>query len=329
MKFICENCNYTTDVKYCYEKHLTTKKHLEKTKLNFPLNPCSIPIESENHEVKKVIQTKKILSYDCRFCDNSYSTASNLSKHLKNCLLKKQLVDNFVQKEKDMKKEIEELRKDIAKEIAHRHDVVSVLTVENKNMKILLNNASNIMDKSISAYNYINKYYPDAPTLEYITDIPALDEELSEDKVVDTIMSQYRNETLVSFIGDIIIKNYKKEDPKEQSIWNSDVDRLTYMIKTIINDNNSQWAVDKKGLDTIKQIIEPILRFIRKHMMNYVRSYKLAKRSDSTEKIMNVMDDMRDLNAVITSIENGYLSNSILKYMAPRLYVIKDQQLFL
>ena len=30
MKFNCEICNYSTDNKYCYDKHLTTKIHLKK-----------------------------------------------------------------------------------------------------------------------------------------------------------------------------------------------------------------------------------------------------------------------------------------------------------
>ena len=53
MKFECEKCNYLTNKKGNYDKHLTTKKHL--------------------------------LSYNCVTCNKQYTTKSGLWKHKETC----------------------------------------------------------------------------------------------------------------------------------------------------------------------------------------------------------------------------------------------------
>lgn len=313
MEYSCDICNYSTNGKFNYDRHLKTKKHKEKEAM----------VQKES--VESQLNPKKNLSYDCNFCGNSYSTASNLSKHKKKCSDKKQLVDELNKDCSDIAKE----RDDFKKEVTHKEELITMLTAENRNLKVLLNNAGTLMDKSISTFNYVNRNYSDAPALLYLKDVTTLDEELSEDRVVNAIIEQYNNDNLPEFIGDIIIKNYKKEDPKTQSIWNSDVDRLTYMIRTLINNKNSQWQVDKKGIDTSKNIIFPILKFIEKHLRNHAKTCELGKRSDTNNRVMDIMEHLHSVTFIILSIEDGSLNNNILKYIAPRLYVVKDQQLLL
>lgn len=38
MKFSCETCHYSTDMKSSYYKHLTTKRHIENSGINCPVD---------------------------------------------------------------------------------------------------------------------------------------------------------------------------------------------------------------------------------------------------------------------------------------------------
>ena len=225
----------------------------------------------------------------------------------------------------------------IIKEIAHRDDIIKnkediikskdetilTLTHENTNLKTMLNGAGTIVEKSISAFNYVTKNYTEAPVLKCITDVPALHIDLSEDQVVDNVIDEYRNDNLIGFIGDLIIKNYKKKDPKMQSVWNSDTDRLTYVVRILLN-KKYYWKMDKKGIDTSNYIIKPILNYIKQKLKDYMKTSAPSKRSDETQKIMTDMNNMNDSHKIITLIESNDLLEDILKYIAPHLYLSKE-----
>lgn len=57
--YYCELCNFTTNKKYNYERHLISKKHIE-------------------------MENKKI--YKCNNCEKLYKHNSSLWKHLKTCV---------------------------------------------------------------------------------------------------------------------------------------------------------------------------------------------------------------------------------------------------
>jgi hypothetical protein len=67
-----------------------------------------------------------------------------------------------------------------------------------------------------------------------------------------------KEKKLIPYLGDIIIKYYKKENPKDQSIWNSDTTRLNYLIRELI-DTELTWTCDKAGLKVNEFIIIPLL----------------------------------------------------------------------
>ena len=48
----------------------------------------------------------------------------------------------------------------------------------------------------------------------------------------------YKKNKLDKHIGDFIVIQYKKKNPELQSIWSSDVDRLNYFIRELMNDTN-------------------------------------------------------------------------------------------
>ena len=83
VEYNCNWCGYNTIIKTHYLKHLKTKKHLwnEKEQENKKKENESKmnPIES------KMNPNESLKKYICQFCNKSYSTNSNLHKHLKKC----------------------------------------------------------------------------------------------------------------------------------------------------------------------------------------------------------------------------------------------------
>lgn len=100
--FFCSYCNYNTNIKGNYKKHLQTKKHaVKKQKLqqkteengnviqNIPILIQNIPKKSQNipkksgQKLQKMIQNDPIKNLEliCSFCDKSFTTISNRRRH--------------------------------------------------------------------------------------------------------------------------------------------------------------------------------------------------------------------------------------------------------
>jgi len=329
MKYICEICDYSTDIHCNYQKHMISKKHIEKTTKIANL-PSKNPLMTTNLPSEIV--------HECMYCDKKYKNNTHLSRHKKTCTEKQNLIDKYLQKEKEKDAVIKELqdkllcKEDIIKSkdanLKSKDETILILTHETKNLKTMLNCAGTLVEKSTSNLSYLNKHYPNAPALEYITDIvdiPDLHEDLKEDQVVDNIIYEYKNHTLTSFIGDMIVKNYKKTDPTQQSLWNSDNDRLTYMIRSLLANESIQWEVDKKGINTTKYIIKPIIDYIKKQLENYIITCEVS-RKDKTRKLMGSVYKMADCRIIIANINDGTLADNILKYISPHLYIVKETQ---
>ena len=72
-RFNCKICDYLTDKKSSYDKHLLTSKHIKLTDVNtFSNNSCS-----------KITDTNKI--FNCKLCDKEFSSRVGLWKHNKKC----------------------------------------------------------------------------------------------------------------------------------------------------------------------------------------------------------------------------------------------------
>ena len=328
MEYICKPCDYAADNKFNYDRHLKTKKHIEKVnKLNMSSHRNQIVIEKSSSEIviHPIIDKNDI--FMCVYCNTIFNKKQNLSRHRKTCLEKRELNNSIKKLQDKLSYEIalrEEITKNKDEVTKNKDETILILNHENKNLKFLLNSAGALVEKSMSNLNYINKHYTNAPALKLIKDATSLHEGLEEDCVVDNIIREFRSNKLTVFIGGIIVGTYKKEDPKLQAIWNSDADRLTYMIRTILINDSLQWEVDKKGINTTKNIIKPILDYINEQLENYIRECKLHKRSEKSEKILIMHDKLLDAHNIINLISNGTLVDSILKYIAPYLYIVKE-----
>nr|QKF94891.1 zinc finger C2H2-type protein [Fadolivirus 2] len=350
MEYKCNVCNYASYDKFNYERHLKSKKHNEK--VNKDTNHTQIiPISYPNHT--------ELNEDTCQFCKKTFSNSSSLARHRKACNKQQELIQKYENMLKAQDIELKELKNKIniitesheaeisklnellKKEMRNknteidakidllksREDLIATLRSENHNLRTLLNNAGSVIQTSVSTLSYIVKNYTNAPALTPIPDLPKLHYDMTDLEFVDQLILEHRHKTLTAYIGDMIAKVYKKEDPKQQSIWNSDTSRLTYIIREIMHNQNLDWRVDKKGLKTSKYLIEPVLDYIEECIVKYMKKTKAASRTDSTSQAVKIMNNFTDANQILQMIEDKVLEEDILKYLAPRLYIVKNEEL--
>lgn len=231
-------------------------------------------------------------------------------------------------------------------EINHFQKETEYFQKEMEYYKMMLNEAGKMMHKSVSALTYIAMHYKDAPGLTMIEPNEALklitDDKSNDTKVMRTILEKFEDKKLIEYIGDRIIEIYKKDNPNEQSIWNSDSSRLTYIIKEILNNSSANdlescWKVDKKGHKTKKFLIDPLLNKIKKMLIDYqiimMRNMQkktienmtrdLDKTGQDFESDSDIDDDIINshklTSKLVKTITKGTLTRKILKYISSDL----------
>lgn len=117
-EFCCEECNYSSNDKYNYTRHLNTNKHKKSIIKN-----DIIKIE-EKEEIISTEKNNKIKSYKCK-CGKKYKHQPNLTRHKKtNCKIKKD-------------GELNKLTDD--KNIINYKEIILMLTNENIQLKKNIN----------------------------------------------------------------------------------------------------------------------------------------------------------------------------------------------
>ena len=339
MTYKCNACNYETQFQSNYINHNKTQKHMKNishvnnNKLNpveSSLNPIESllnPIESKTiiikNENSKIISTKTN-QYVCSYCNNNYSTSSNLSKHVKICSEKSKLIE-FKNKEIELIRQdfqnqnvINNLKKEIEKlteMIKAQSEKYEILQKENEFMKKQLSHNNNTSSGSMkNTLNYLVINFNSAPQLKPLEDYSIL-----EEKTVFTNNVIYHEDTgnLENYLSKFIIDNYKTENPLNQSVWNSDCNRLTYINRENVN-NSTQWIVDKKGIKMTKYIITPFLNYIKTICLEHANQLNEEIQEDSDDEDNH--DKLRKINTltnIVNKINTGESAREINKFIAP------------
>jgi hypothetical protein len=319
MKFTCNFCNYSTDIKFCYDKHLSTIKHKEKVTIQ--------PIIS--HKYPKDIPNEA--KFTCNYCNVKFTKACNLSRHKNSCSEKNALIEQFTNQVNELNNKLDQ-KDEIIKQkdealnniIKQKDETITIMKLEIIHLKSIINNTGTIVKTSVSTMAYVIKNYKEAPALESVKDYSLLHYEQTNAEFVENLIHEHINKTLHIYVSDFIIKTYKTEDPGKQSIWNSDASRLTYIIRELINQNKIDWTVDKGGLKVIKCIIKPILDYIDEQVREYIKGQKVTK--DMKIKDMEIITNKQKLaNEILSDIENKVLSEDIIKYITPHFYFNKTE----
>jgi hypothetical protein len=302
------------------------------------MNTSSIPkTQNENTENTSIL-------YNCQYCNRHIKHKGNFYKHRKLCrlktetgnivlhasnsvvleneILKQRLEYESKLKETEKKMEIERrMREILEKQVEDLKDdkQFSNKVTENTN-KI----ADKIADRSMSALNFVIKNMNDAPILKALPndDIKKMLDygDKSDAYMVESVIFAYQTSTITKLLGDAIIKNYKKDNPKLQSLWNTDVSRLTYLVRLTVHDEED-WVVDKQGVRTNKIIIEPFLIYIRDKVLYAVKNFHKFEKL----KALTDIDFLKYATSFVNDIDNGNIKDEIIKYIAPYLALEKTE----
>ena len=308
-----------------YSRHMKSKKHFQKNTLDNEIvneNNLTVP------EGSPICPSKNNIIV-CKYCNNTFSRSDKLTQHLKYC---KERFESEIQLKEQIKKletEKSYVIKQLETEKVNFNRDKKHYIYQAKHYKQLFEEAGSIVKKSINAISYISNNYKTAPALKTITIDDFNDNVPNKNKVAEHILSSYRSKTLSKYIGDVIVKVYKKDNPKHQSIWNTDDNRLTYILKEILQNNTkaSNWIVDKKGAKTAKYVVKPLLEHIRNLLEEYNLSIRPADYRYDATGMQLLLENSKALLKLCNEIDTGVTSNEILKYISAHLRFNNQQKI--
>ncbi|AYV81342.1 MAG: zinc finger protein [Harvfovirus sp.] len=318
MVYKCKECNYECSVKYNYDKHLETDKHKSNVKLkNMKLN-------------------------NCEFCQECFSSASGLSRHKNSCGIKVKLLNE----NETLKTEIIRLQNEINlfndkftaqnvllnDKITAQNVLIKKLKQAKKNsdmerdnitksyLEFAVTNRPNVnisgpVNVSTNAATFVQNNFLNTPIIHPFNDTKLLgDNDLT---IAEDAIYYHKKKKCNKYIGDVIIKVYKKDDPAIQSVWNTDSARLAYLVRELIG-MQPGWSIDKEGIKTGQYLITPILTYINDVLAKYMKTQeKLIGGEDDVE----ILRKMSDASNLIKSIDDQSLIKETLKYLAPHFHL--------
>jgi hypothetical protein len=266
-KYVCLPCNFFSDDKRGYIKHLETKKH----------------------------KKKKPKTYICIFCDKSYNYASGLSKHKKKCLiLKKNIQQISKNKENSENKIISKKNEIILKKneiISKKNEIISKknekqdLLKENndlKNMlKELMSTQKELMSTQKELINTTTKNNITTNTINNIYNKMSVNIYLNEKCKNAMNLTDFVNQINISLddleytkdngfakgIANILKKQLQDLNPTERPIHCSDKKRLQFYVK-----DEGKWGkdsdhkkIDKSIQDVQKAQIQKMVEWEKNH----------------------------------------------------------------
>ena len=276
--YSCKCCNFETKLRNNYNRHLTTKRHLEKSN-NVPINTNNVPINTNNN-------------HTCNYCNSNYTKLSSLNRHQKNCI-KKILEEKELQlQEKDSQ----------IKLLKHTNDKLLATLNETQEENIKLNKAIhkvkdrqlNVLQKNLKPSNNNNSQiiinnYPNAPNLGFPENIP-----------VNESLNKYIQLGGVKGLGKFISDHWAKDiNPVDRSIWMVDSARNKFLIRY-----KDAWVIDIDGT----QFQELNIKRIQKIFDDYLQTFDTS--TDNFDeyqhiKTMEFIIDIKTKNMIVKGLKDA------------------------
>lgn len=341
MQFSCDICNCSYTTRGNYNTHLKSKKHQKLTSNLFKCESC-----------EKKFHTK--YNYDRHFqkIHNTHVEDDNITDNKKTSLVKYEKDLDLLKMVYELKHETELLKKDLVIKDYEKEMYRREKEIHEKDKVFAQDIAKTVVkttDTAVNGLTYAKKHYTKAPELKKLDKY----ELGSNDELVESLLFYSRKGTLPAYIGDFIIKFYKKDDPNNQSLWSTDLARLTFIVRQILKDK-ADWKYDKKGIKVCNIIISPLLDNIKSILKQYnddinekitnkpiippfesdeifdsqeeynnakkayEKNYVNEKELDNNQK-MQLVDDQQVIVQIITDIDNKTLAKRIIGYISPHL----------
>jgi hypothetical protein len=294
----------------------------------------------KNNNLKEITEDNK--PFICKTCDKQFKHQSSQSRHMKTCTNKKGKKKDTNKKINPINNNFEEntnfdnilklMEKKTNEKIEEKIEEIKD-TVHDNTMSIqkLAGEAKNFAQLTMSTVGFIIKFLNDAPVIEkdvnYLKILQFDKHKLGykdDEKIVEDLISFRKHNTLVKYLGDIIISLYKKKDPSKQSIWNSDITRKNYLLRDLVN-KKPLWVTDKGGILTTDILIHPLLMTIRELMVNYLRKpFIMPDQKNMTTEVNKRYFNNDILMDIILEIDDNKLHEDISNYLCPYFHFDKN-----
>jgi len=313
--FICEICDYKTKDKSNFTRHKRTKKHLE----NASTRDKTTEIFNCTLEHSNALLCGNMKNITCKYCNEKFTRKSSLTRHYKTCKEKEEkqeinklTIEHLEKLLDEREKRFEELLKEKEERLKEKDDVI--------------NNGYKVVEKMSSMLRYITKHYPNNPPIESF-DINNMLEGKDDEEIIKEMIYLYTNKSMHIHLGDVILDEYCKDNKKEQSVFVSDVPRLTFIIRELFENGKVGWIRDKSGTTInkkiIKIIISKLISICEDELKDIIgiqgRGIIIQKKKDGT--IIDIPERIMILVKIKAQMKNGKLGRKILHYIAPKFQV--------
>jgi len=347
----CEECQFRTHRLFDMERHVKTKKHIRKfakyntfdmaNNLLYDISDDGDDYISESsHDYNDAFLEQKLFivkkgELKCEYCGNDFTCYQNLWRHKKHyCKRNKDCKPKKVNKSKKIKSNNQEKissndenMKFIINELKEQREEMreqnkKLLELASKNADVSMVTAKST-NKSMNMMSHAMKYWANAPPMRQLEGKEALKlitfENKSKHSIEDVILHQFNSGTLYRFLGNVLIKEFKKEDEVDQSLWTTDSSRLCFIIKQIVGDDgNDKWIADKSGIEITKLLIAPLTDKVSEMMTEFSRKCaKEVTESKDNEKSKMFMENMNNAGELIRDFVKNDIRKKILQYIAP------------
>jgi hypothetical protein len=310
----CEFCNYSVDRKNDMSKHNITNKHIKMRDSQLRENsnhvaPPKSPLKSPPVMNAVLPQIKTL---NCKYCGTEFSWKQNLSRHHKTCGAKDTdkdtLANKFILLEKKVEKQAEIVEK--------QAEIIQGYT---NSFRTIAENSTEANKASSNALSFVITNLKNAPSIEKFANFGLLMEGNTKYTMAEIAIHYYKKAELPKFIGDKLIKHYKKDNPKNQSMWNTDSNRAAYIIKEL-SDDESEWRTDKGGIVTSKYTVAPIFDHINNDLKRFIKESRKLLIENASDDILT---NMIHAQSIIMEMESGTLNNKIIKYISNYFHLDK------
>ena len=332
MSYYCTFCNYKTDDSGNYSHHKKSKKHLKITakKVKEPII-INVELTQSKPELTKMlfdVNENNSLDYSCNNCNFKSIHKSSLSRHKKNCTSQDNKLLNkieILEKEMELEKREKALYQKLEKEKSDMlKDKDNFINNFMSNSNILLNKANDntkvtaeaIKSVSMSALKYANEKFKDTPALLPLENFSinnlSFDDENDRKKLTEILVYNAKQKSLDKLLGDHIVKEYKKDDPKDQAFHTTDCSRLNYIVRELI-ENALSWSMDKSGIKICTSIVKPLIE----KCINLLLEHQKFLIDQMATGYFNNKETVHSIISVLMSIDRGGLETEVNKYIAP------------
>ena len=244
-EFSCTICDYITDNKSDYSKHLLTSKHKNRTQLN------NLDSENLNKFVCKICQkqykARNSLWYHAQKCDQSITDSSNNA-----FVFDKEFVMLILKQNSELQTQM----------MDQQTQMIEVIKNGTHN-----NNNNNSHNKTFNLQFFLNETCKDAMNIMDFVDSVKL--QLSDlEKVGDS--------GFVSGISNIIIKNLKDLDVTQRPVHCTDLKREVLYIK-----DQDKWEKEEHENKKLRKAIKHIAQKNSKLLSSFREKYPDCNKSDS------------------------------------------------